>query len=81
MSPVCQSFCFLFFFRREQSLERKYPGFLKHSSTSMEKFIKKRNVPQKLPSLSKRYTQKNPLVALICTICGTLLIKSHIENT
>ncbi|XP_023669189.1 mitogen-activated protein kinase kinase kinase 12 [Paramormyrops kingsleyae] len=40
--------------RREQSLERKYPGFLKHSTTSMEKFIKKRNVPQKLPSLSKR---------------------------
>ncbi|KPP78003.1 mitogen-activated protein kinase kinase kinase 12-like [Scleropages formosus] len=40
--------------RREQSLEKKYPGFLKHSSTSMEKFIKKRHIPQKLPSLSKR---------------------------
>ncbi|KAJ8259360.1 hypothetical protein COCON_G00183720 [Conger conger] len=43
--------------RREQSLDKKYPGLFKHhssrqggSSNSMEKLIKKRNVPQKLPS-------------------------------
>ncbi|KPP75129.1 mitogen-activated protein kinase kinase kinase 12-like [Scleropages formosus] len=43
--------------RREQSLEKKYPGFFKHhgskqsgSSNSVEKLIKKRNIPQKLPS-------------------------------
>ncbi|XP_077405948.1 mitogen-activated protein kinase kinase kinase 12 [Vanacampus margaritifer] len=43
--------------RREQSLDKKYPGFFKHhssrqsgSSNSMDKLIKKRNVPQKLPS-------------------------------
>ncbi|XP_036386101.1 mitogen-activated protein kinase kinase kinase 12 [Megalops cyprinoides] len=47
--------------RREQSLDKKYPGLFKHhssrqggSSNSMEKLIKKRNVPQKLPSHSKR---------------------------
>uniref|UniRef100_A0A3Q2D435 Mitogen-activated protein kinase kinase kinase 12 n=1 Tax=Cyprinodon variegatus TaxID=28743 RepID=A0A3Q2D435_CYPVA len=46
--------------RREQSLDKKYPGLFKHhssrqssSSNSMDKLIKKRNVPQKLPS-SKR---------------------------
>ncbi|KAJ3586579.1 hypothetical protein NHX12_012976 [Muraenolepis orangiensis] len=42
--------------RREQSLDKKYPGLLKPSSrpsspsNSMDKLIKKRNVPQKLPS-------------------------------
>ncbi|XP_006783485.1 mitogen-activated protein kinase kinase kinase 12-like [Neolamprologus brichardi] len=47
--------------RREQSLDKKYPGCFKHHSTrqsassnSMEKLMKKRNVPQKLPSHSKR---------------------------
>ncbi|XP_029907743.1 mitogen-activated protein kinase kinase kinase 12-like [Myripristis murdjan] len=48
--------------KREQSLDKKYPGcFSKHlssrqaaSSNSMEKLMKKRNVPQKLPSHSKR---------------------------
>uniref|UniRef100_A0A3Q4GE25 Mitogen-activated protein kinase kinase kinase 12 n=1 Tax=Neolamprologus brichardi TaxID=32507 RepID=A0A3Q4GE25_NEOBR len=46
---------------REQSLDKKYPGCFKHHSTrqsassnSMEKLMKKRNVPQKLPSHSKR---------------------------
>lgn len=50
-----------FVFRREQSLDKKYPGLFKHhssrqssSSNSMDKLIKKRNVPQKLPS-GKRY--------------------------
>lgn len=44
-------------FRREQSLDKKYPGLFKHhssrqssSSNSMDKLIKKRNVPQKLPT-------------------------------
>uniref|UniRef100_A0A8C8CN77 Mitogen-activated protein kinase kinase kinase n=1 Tax=Oncorhynchus tshawytscha TaxID=74940 RepID=A0A8C8CN77_ONCTS len=43
--------------KREQSLDKKYPGLFKHhssrqtsSSNSMDKLIKKRNVPQKLPS-------------------------------
>uniref|UniRef100_A0AAY5K916 Mitogen-activated protein kinase kinase kinase 12 n=1 Tax=Esox lucius TaxID=8010 RepID=A0AAY5K916_ESOLU len=43
--------------KREQSLDKKYPGLFKHhasrqssSSHSMDKLIKKRNVPQKLPS-------------------------------
>uniref|UniRef100_A0A3P8VVG0 Mitogen-activated protein kinase kinase kinase 12 n=1 Tax=Cynoglossus semilaevis TaxID=244447 RepID=A0A3P8VVG0_CYNSE len=47
--------------KREQSLDKKYPGVFKHhssrqsaSSNSMEKLMKKRNVPQKLPSHSKR---------------------------
>ncbi|KAK1799566.1 hypothetical protein P4O66_000448 [Electrophorus voltai] len=46
--------------RREQYLDNKYPGLFKHHSTrqggsnSMDKLIKKRNVPQKLPSHSKR---------------------------
>uniref|UniRef100_A0A8D3EER7 Mitogen-activated protein kinase kinase kinase 12 n=1 Tax=Scophthalmus maximus TaxID=52904 RepID=A0A8D3EER7_SCOMX len=47
--------------KREQSLDKKYPGCFKHhssrqsaSSNSMEKLLKKRNVPQKLPSHSKR---------------------------
>ncbi|KAJ0023945.1 hypothetical protein NQD34_003844 [Periophthalmus magnuspinnatus] len=45
--------------KREQSLDKKYPGCFKHhrqsaSSNSMEKLMKKRNVPQKLPSHSKR---------------------------
>uniref|UniRef100_I3JC72 Mitogen-activated protein kinase kinase kinase 12 n=1 Tax=Oreochromis niloticus TaxID=8128 RepID=I3JC72_ORENI len=47
--------------KREQSLDKKYPGCFKHHSTrqsassnSMEKLMKKRNVPQKLPSHSKR---------------------------
>lgn len=46
-----------FLSRREQSLDKKYPGLFKHhssrqssSSNSMDKLIKKRNVPQKLPS-------------------------------
>ncbi|XP_076860607.1 mitogen-activated protein kinase kinase kinase 12-like [Brachyhypopomus gauderio] len=46
--------------RREQHLDNKCPGLFKHHSTrqggsnSMDKLIKKRNVPQKLPSHSKR---------------------------
>ncbi|KAK5924001.1 hypothetical protein CgunFtcFv8_000920 [Champsocephalus gunnari] len=43
--------------KREQSLDKKYPGLFKHhssrqssSSNTMDKLIKKRNVPQKLPS-------------------------------
>uniref|UniRef100_G3NFS6 Mitogen-activated protein kinase kinase kinase 12 n=1 Tax=Gasterosteus aculeatus aculeatus TaxID=481459 RepID=G3NFS6_GASAC len=43
--------------RREQSLDKKYPGLFKHHSTrqssssnTMDKLIKKRNVPQKMPS-------------------------------
>uniref|UniRef100_A0A674PGG6 Mitogen-activated protein kinase kinase kinase n=1 Tax=Takifugu rubripes TaxID=31033 RepID=A0A674PGG6_TAKRU len=43
--------------RREQSLDKKYPSLFKHhssrqssSSNTMDKLIKKRNVPQKLPS-------------------------------
>ncbi|XP_051931594.1 mitogen-activated protein kinase kinase kinase 12-like isoform X2 [Hippocampus zosterae] len=47
--------------KREQSLDKKYPGCFKHhssrqsaSSNSMEKLMKKRNVPQKLPAHSKR---------------------------
>uniref|UniRef100_A0A8C7DE31 Mitogen-activated protein kinase kinase kinase 12 n=1 Tax=Oncorhynchus kisutch TaxID=8019 RepID=A0A8C7DE31_ONCKI len=43
--------------KREQSLDKKFPGLFKHhssrqtsSSNSMDKLIKKRNVPQKLPS-------------------------------
>uniref|UniRef100_A0A3Q1JML9 Mitogen-activated protein kinase kinase kinase 12 n=1 Tax=Anabas testudineus TaxID=64144 RepID=A0A3Q1JML9_ANATE len=47
--------------KREQSLDKKYPTCFKHhssrqsaSSNSMEKLLKKRNVPQKLPSHSKR---------------------------
>ncbi|TNN82207.1 Mitogen-activated protein kinase kinase kinase 12 [Liparis tanakae] len=47
--------------KRENSLDKKYPGCVKHhssrqsaSSNSMEKLMKKRNVPQKLPSYSKR---------------------------
>ncbi|CAB1314507.1 unnamed protein product [Coregonus sp. 'balchen'] len=46
--------------KREQSLDKKYPGCIKHHSSrqerspnSMEKLIKKRNVPQKLASHSK----------------------------
>lgn len=55
------SFDFALHTRREQSLDKKYPGCFKHpgsrqsaSSNSMEKLMKKRNVPQKLPSHSKR---------------------------
>ncbi|XP_015258503.1 PREDICTED: mitogen-activated protein kinase kinase kinase 12-like isoform X1 [Cyprinodon variegatus] len=47
--------------KREQSLDKKYPSCFKHhssrqsaSSNSMEKLMKKRNVPQKLNSHSKR---------------------------
>ncbi|XP_035594177.1 mitogen-activated protein kinase kinase kinase 12-like isoform X1 [Oncorhynchus keta] len=43
--------------KREQSLDKKFPGLFKHhssrqtsSSNSMDKLIKKRNVSQKLPS-------------------------------
>lgn len=51
-------------FRREQALERRCPGLLKshpsrgllHGNT-MEKLIKKRNVPQKLSPHSKRWDQ------------------------
>lgn len=53
--------------RREQSLDKKYPGLFKHhasrqsgSTNSMEKLIKKRNVPQKLPSHIKRYEVIGP---------------------
>uniref|UniRef100_A0A8C8D2H1 mitogen-activated protein kinase kinase kinase n=1 Tax=Oncorhynchus tshawytscha TaxID=74940 RepID=A0A8C8D2H1_ONCTS len=49
--------------KREQSLDKKYPGLFKHhssrqtsSSNSMDKLIKKRNVPQKLPSGKRRPT-------------------------
>lgn len=55
--------CLVLDFRREQSLDKKYPGLFKHHSTrqssssnSMDKLIKKRNVPQKLPS-GKRYEE------------------------
>uniref|UniRef100_A0A8C5WN50 mitogen-activated protein kinase kinase kinase n=1 Tax=Laticauda laticaudata TaxID=8630 RepID=A0A8C5WN50_LATLA len=47
--------------RREQALEKKYPGLFKHHSSrsllhgnTVEKLIKKRNVPQKLSPHSKR---------------------------
>uniref|UniRef100_A0A1A8FUE6 Mitogen-activated protein kinase kinase kinase 12 n=1 Tax=Nothobranchius korthausae TaxID=1143690 RepID=A0A1A8FUE6_9TELE len=46
--------------KREQSLDKKHPSCFKHSSrqsassNSMEKLMKKRNVPQKLPSHNKR---------------------------
>uniref|UniRef100_A0A8C6MFD6 Mitogen-activated protein kinase kinase kinase n=1 Tax=Nothobranchius furzeri TaxID=105023 RepID=A0A8C6MFD6_NOTFU len=46
--------------KREQSLDKKHPSCFKHSSRqsassiSMEKLMKKRNVPQKLPSHNKR---------------------------
>uniref|UniRef100_A0A674BYG8 Mitogen-activated protein kinase kinase kinase 12 n=1 Tax=Salmo trutta TaxID=8032 RepID=A0A674BYG8_SALTR len=47
--------------KREQSLDKKYPVCVKHhssrqerSSNSMEKLIKKRNIPQKLASHTKR---------------------------
>uniref|UniRef100_A0A8C9ZPQ2 mitogen-activated protein kinase kinase kinase n=1 Tax=Sander lucioperca TaxID=283035 RepID=A0A8C9ZPQ2_SANLU len=50
--------------KREHSLDKKYPGCFKHqssrqsaSSNSMEKLLKKRNVPQKLPSHSKSMTK------------------------
>ena len=59
---VCVCVCLCVTCRREQSLDKKYPGvFQKHhssrqsgSSNSMEKLMKKRNVPQKLPIHSKR---------------------------
>uniref|UniRef100_A0A8C5NFT9 mitogen-activated protein kinase kinase kinase n=1 Tax=Gouania willdenowi TaxID=441366 RepID=A0A8C5NFT9_GOUWI len=44
--------------KREQSLDKKYPGLFKHSSrqssssNTMDKLIKKRNVPQKLRGVS-----------------------------
>ncbi|KAL8163959.1 UNVERIFIED_CONTAM: hypothetical protein K2H54_041943 [Gekko kuhli] len=47
--------------RREQALEKKYPGLFKHHPSrsllhgnTVEKLIKKRNVPQKLSPHSKR---------------------------
>ncbi|XP_067266416.1 mitogen-activated protein kinase kinase kinase 12 [Chanodichthys erythropterus] len=41
--------------RREQCLDKKYPGLFKHHpSTTVDKLIKKRSVPQKLPSHGKR---------------------------
>uniref|UniRef100_A0A8B9RJB7 Mitogen-activated protein kinase kinase kinase 12 n=1 Tax=Astyanax mexicanus TaxID=7994 RepID=A0A8B9RJB7_ASTMX len=41
--------------RREQCLDKKYPGLFKHHpSNTVDKLIKKRNVPQKLPSHGKR---------------------------
>uniref|UniRef100_A0A8C5API1 Mitogen-activated protein kinase kinase kinase n=1 Tax=Gadus morhua TaxID=8049 RepID=A0A8C5API1_GADMO len=52
--------------RREQSLDKKFPGLFKHSSrqssstSSMDKLIKKRNVPQKLPS-GKRWERPDIL--------------------
>lgn len=57
--------------RREQALERRCPGLLKshpsrgllHGNT-MEKLIKKRNVPQKLSPHSKRWDQSSQVVRL-----------------
>uniref|UniRef100_A0A8C1TUC0 Mitogen-activated protein kinase kinase kinase n=1 Tax=Cyprinus carpio TaxID=7962 RepID=A0A8C1TUC0_CYPCA len=41
--------------RREQCLDKKYPGLFKHhTSTTVDKLIKKRSVPQKLPPHGKR---------------------------
>lgn len=58
--------------RREQSLDKKYPGLFKHhssrqssSSNSMDKLIKKRNVPQKLPS-GKRCDTSFQCFVLFC---------------
>uniref|UniRef100_A0A8C7H742 mitogen-activated protein kinase kinase kinase n=1 Tax=Oncorhynchus kisutch TaxID=8019 RepID=A0A8C7H742_ONCKI len=57
--------------KREQSLDKKYPGCIKHhssrqerSSNSMEKLIKKRNVPQKLPAhkIGKKTAVLIPLI-------------------
>uniref|UniRef100_A0A3B3BGT9 Mitogen-activated protein kinase kinase kinase 12 n=1 Tax=Oryzias melastigma TaxID=30732 RepID=A0A3B3BGT9_ORYME len=55
--------------RREQSLDKKYPGLFKHhssrqgsSSNSMDKIIKKRNVPQKLPSGKRPDIPKSELI-------------------
>ncbi|XP_077459014.1 mitogen-activated protein kinase kinase kinase 12 [Stigmatopora argus] len=55
--------------RREQSLDKKYPGFFKHhsprqsgSSNSMDKLIKKRNVPQKLPSAKRPDILKSEVI-------------------
>ncbi|KTF91369.1 hypothetical protein cypCar_00038371 [Cyprinus carpio] len=43
--------------RREQCLDKKYPGLFKHhTSTTVDKLIKKRSVPQKLPPHGKRET-------------------------
>ena len=61
-----------FVFRREQALERRCPGLLKshpsrgllHGNT-MEKLIKKRNVPQKLSPHSKRYHQSLQVPSLV----------------
>uniref|UniRef100_H2LKD4 Mitogen-activated protein kinase kinase kinase 12 n=1 Tax=Oryzias latipes TaxID=8090 RepID=H2LKD4_ORYLA len=57
--------------KREQSLDKKYPGCFKHhssrqsaSSNSMEKLMKKRSIPQKLPSHSKRPDLLKPEVIL-----------------
>uniref|UniRef100_A0A3B3CJ39 Mitogen-activated protein kinase kinase kinase 12 n=1 Tax=Oryzias melastigma TaxID=30732 RepID=A0A3B3CJ39_ORYME len=57
--------------KREHSLDKKYPGCFKHhssrqsaSSNSMEKLMKKRSVPQKLPSHSKRPDLLKPEVIL-----------------
>ncbi|RVE73425.1 hypothetical protein OJAV_G00046090 [Oryzias javanicus] len=57
--------------KREHSLDKKYPGCFKHhssrqsaSSNSMEKLMKKRSVPQKLPSYSKRPDLLKPEVIL-----------------
>ncbi|TRY91659.1 hypothetical protein DNTS_003326 [Danionella cerebrum] len=41
--------------RREQCLDKKYPGLFKHHpSSTVDKLIKKRSVPQKLPPHAKR---------------------------
>ncbi|XP_056321877.1 mitogen-activated protein kinase kinase kinase 12 [Danio aesculapii] len=41
--------------RREQCLDKKYPGLFKHhTSNTVDKLIKKRSVPQKLPPHGKR---------------------------
>uniref|UniRef100_A0A672R0S2 Mitogen-activated protein kinase kinase kinase n=1 Tax=Sinocyclocheilus grahami TaxID=75366 RepID=A0A672R0S2_SINGR len=41
--------------RREQCLDKKYPGLFKHHpSNTVDKLIKKRSVPQKLPPHGKR---------------------------
>uniref|UniRef100_A0A8C8E301 Mitogen-activated protein kinase kinase kinase 12 n=1 Tax=Oryzias sinensis TaxID=183150 RepID=A0A8C8E301_9TELE len=55
--------------RREQSLDKKYPGLFKHhssrqgsSSNTMDKIIKKRNVPQKLPSGKRPDIPKSELI-------------------
>uniref|UniRef100_A0A8C5FWM4 mitogen-activated protein kinase kinase kinase n=1 Tax=Gadus morhua TaxID=8049 RepID=A0A8C5FWM4_GADMO len=72
--------------KREQSLDKKYPGvFQKHhssrqsgSSNSMEKLMKKRNVPQKLPIHSKRCVDKQRRVPALASVSYP---KKHPKHT